>query len=409
VRLPVRMMSRRGLLETAVGLVAGTWAGALIRPEVRPARADERDVVRVGVLVPVTGVYAQLGSDILAGMKLYLEKVGYTVAGRRILLSVADEGATNAVALDGARRLLQQERVHILTGVVSSAAVLAIRPLVEASRTPLVVSLAGAQELAGSQKSRWIYRVSYSTPTLDIPLGPYVYTHIARKVVLSAANYIGGTQHLEAFKTSFLAAGGSILAEIRPPLGTTDYGPYLVQIAGARPQATFNFYAGADAIHFVQQYAQFGLAKDVPMLGNGFLTDESILPAEGMAALGVQTSLPWSIALEIPANRRFALAYFARYARNPNISAVFGYDTAQVVVAALQAVEGRVDNPIALADAIGRVKIPSPRGDLGFDSRTHDLKQTLFLRRVTDVVPPWLKPTQVSLVNSIVADLGSIG
>jgi branched-chain amino acid transport system substrate-binding protein len=102
------------------------------------------------------------------------------------------------------------------------------------------------------------------------------------------------------------------------------------------------------------------------------------------------------------------LEYFGRYVRTANVSAVFGYDTAQVVVAALQAVQGRVDDPFALADAIRSAKISSPRGDLRLDSRTHNVKQTLFLRRVTDVVPPWLKPTQVSLVNSVVADLGFI-
>ena len=398
--------TRRGFLKWGgVAIAASASLPAIL--EACGSSPSSSAPIKIGILLPFSGVYAGLGDSIHKGMALYFDKAKNKAAGRALSFYLADEGATNDVALEGARRLIQTENVDVLMGSVSSAAVLVERSLAIQTHTPFVVSLAGATDLA-SNPNEWVYRVSYNTPELDIPFAKYIYDNVAKKVVLAAANYIGGTQHMDAFKGAFTALGGTILAEILPPLGTADYAPYLAQIAAAHPEATYSFFAGADAIHFVQQYSQFGLKASAPLTGTN-LTDQAVLYTVGSPAEGVLTSNTWAVTLDNASNREYVDAWIGRYHTNPDVFGVYGYDSAQVVVHALQNLNGDTSNRAKIAKAIGDVSFESPRGiKFKFNPKTHDPHQLLYARTVDTKVPSWLHLADGDLVNTVVANLGVI-
>src|SRR3990172_8370128 len=175
-------------------------------------------------------------------------------------------------------------------------------------------------------------------------MGAWVAKNVSKRVFCSAPNYAAGKEMVEAFKETFLPAGGEVVGELFPPLGNTDYGPFLTQIAQAKPGATFNFYSGSDALNFVQQYEQFGLKKNIPLTGPGFLVEQDVLPAQGKAALGTYTALYWAITLDNPENKKFVADFQAKYKRKADAVAMQGYDTARVIVETLNQAQGQTDD-----------------------------------------------------------------
>ena len=170
-----------------------------------------------------------------------------------------------------------------------------------------------------------------------------------------------------------------------PPLGTNDYGPYLTQVAQAKPEATYNFYSGSDAVRFVKQYGEYGLKDGIKLTGAGFLLEQDVLPAQGDAALGGISGLHYAITLDNPENTKFKADYKAKFGTDANVFAVQGWDTARVIVDALNAVQGDTSDKEKLIEAIAAVKFASPRGPFEFDPDTHHVVQNIYVREVKKV------------------------
>jgi branched-chain amino acid transport system substrate-binding protein len=208
---------------------------------------------------------------------------------------------------------------------------------------------------------------------------------VGKRVFVSAADYAAGREHAEAFKASFLAAGGHVVGEVYPPLANTDYGPFLAEIARAKPDATYNFYAGSDALRFVKQYDEYGLKKEIRLTGAGFLVEEDILAGQGRSALGAVTTLHWALSLDNPANRRFVADYQKRFRVDPDVYAVMGFDTARLMVEALRAVGGELADKERFGRALTGIEFESPRGPFRLDRDTHNPVQTIYVREVQEV------------------------
>ncbi len=215
-------------------------------------------------------------------------------------------------------------------------------------------------------------------------MGEYLVKQGLRRVFVSAADYAAGKESLAAFKEGFLAAGGEIVGEIYPPFPNTDYAPYLTQIAQARPQASYSFYAGSDAVNFVKQFGEFGLNKDIKLCGSGFMLEEDVLPAQGQAALGGISGLHWALNLDNPENRAFTQAYRQKFNKDADVYAMQGYDTARVIVEALNKTQGDTTNKDKLVEAITSVKFASPRGPFEFDPDSHNPIQNVYAREVRE-------------------------
>jgi branched-chain amino acid transport system substrate-binding protein len=218
-------------------------------------------------------------------------------------------------------------------------------------------------------------------------MGGWVAKNVTKEVFQIAPNYQAGKDMMAAFRETFLPAGGKVVAEDYPKLGETDYAPYLTKIRQSGAKAVFAFFSGTDAVNFVKQFEQFGLKGAVKLTGAGFLTEPDVLPAQGAAALGTITGHFYTPQLDNPVNRQFVADFKARYGnKSPDGFACQGYDTAEVIVRALKAVNGNTQDKAKLAATIAKVEFDSPRGRFRFDPKTHNVIQPfIYVREVREV------------------------
>ncbi|HEY3260992.1 MAG TPA: ABC transporter substrate-binding protein [Pseudonocardiaceae bacterium] len=354
--------------------------------------------VKVGLVIPQSGVYAALGTDMQRAWDLWLEQHGGKLGDRTVRTVVADEGETPQTGVPAVQKVLQSDQVDVVVGIVNSATALGVRDVLAEAKKLLVVSNAGAADVTGKSRTPYIWRSSFVNGQISAAMG----THLAQSgfregVYAIAPDYAAGTEVIAAFSKAFEAGGGKVVGQAKPPFGkTSDYQPFLTGIRASGAKATFCFFSGSEAIAFVRQYAQFGLAGTIPLYGSGFLTEGSVLPQQGDAALNVQTTLHYSDQLDNPNNKKFVEAYRAKYGASPSCFSVQTYDAGNVLDRALRTAKS-VDGD-ALAAALGGVGTidDSPRGPWSFDGQSP--RQTLYLRKV--------ERRGDTLVNAIVKDLG---
>jgi len=377
----MREVTRRKFLAGASAAAAGSAAG----PWVLRAEAQS-EPVKIGVVLPYTGVYAELGISITQGMKLVFARENDRVAGRKILMVQEDDEMKPPVGIRKMEKLIDSDKVDILTGPVHSGILMGMRDKVHSSKTILIVSNAGADAISRERCSRWIFRASFSNWQPCQPMGTWVAKNISKEAFLMAPNYQAGKDMMNAFKETFVAAGGKIVDEDYPKLGETDYAPYLTKIRQSKAKAVFAFFSGTDAVNFVKQYDQFGLKKTTKLTGAGFLTEPDVLPAQGQSALGIITGHFYSPLLDNPTNKKFVKDFRAQYGgKVPDGFACQGYDTAEVIIRALRAVNGNTQDKDKLVDAIAKVEFDSPRGRFRFDPKTHNVIQPfIYIREVKE-------------------------
>ncbi|MBC3194360.1 ABC transporter substrate-binding protein [Pseudonocardia sp. C8] len=354
--------------------------------------------VKVGLVIPQSGVYAPLGTDMQRGWDLWLQQHGNRLGGREVTTVVADEGETPQTGVPAVQRVLQSDQVDIVVGIVSSAVALGAAPLVSEARKILVVANAGAADITGKARTPYVWRTSFQNAQVAAAAGPHLaQQNIRGGVFLIAPDYAAGTEVRAAFKKAYEAAGGRIAGEAAPPFGTTqDYQPFLAQIRQSGAGAVFCFFAGAEAVRFVKQYAQFGLKNSVPLYGSGFLTEGGVLDAQGEAAIGVRTSLFYTDRLDNPANRAFVDAYRGAHNAAPTCYSVSTFDAAAVLDRALRSAPALDGDAVSAAlGGIGTIE-DSPRGPWTFDGQNP--RQMMYLRTV--------EGTPGRLSNVVTAELG---
>ncbi|MFE5518965.1 ABC transporter substrate-binding protein [Streptomyces virginiae] len=351
--------------------------------------------VKIGLLVPRSGTYKALGDEMKQGFELYVREHGGRLGGREVQIVVADEGETADSGKAAAEKLVKQDRVLAVGGVVSSATVNGVKDLFESSKIPLVGSNASPTTLTGT---KYIWRTSYVNDEPGKALGAHVAERAGGPVFLIAAGYQAGKDEIEGFKSTFLPAGGTIAGEevYTPFPGTKNFQPYLSRIQNSGARAVFCFYAGGAAVDFVKQYRDFGLAGKIPLYAPGFLTEGGVLGGQGDAAEGIRTALNYSADLDNPANRRFAPAYRAAHGTDPTTYAMASWDAAQVLDKAIGAAGGTVTSETVNAALATVGDIDSPRGTWRFNSGG------------TPIQPWYLREVRQG-ANTVAGDLGRLG
>lgn len=374
-------LTRRTFLAGTTAAAASVAGG----PWVRPGHA-QTGPVKIGVLLPYSGVYTVLGEHITQAMELVFARENWTVAGRKIELIKEDDESKPPVGVRKGQKLIESDRVDILTGPVHSGVLAGIRDIVHNSKTILIVSNAGADQISRERCSAWIFRTSFSNWQPCQPMGGWVAKNVTKEVFQIAPNYQAGKDMMAAFRETFVPAGGKVVGEDYPKFGETDYAPYLTKIRQSGAKAVFAFFSGSDAVNFVKQYDQFGLKQTVKLTGAGFLTEPDVLPAQGKAALGVLTGHFYTPLLDNPVNQRFVKEFREKYRAMPDGFACQGYDTAEVIVRALKAVNGNTQDKTKLRQAIARVEFDSPRGRFRFDPKTQNVIQPfIYVREVREM------------------------
>ncbi|HET6365760.1 MAG TPA: ABC transporter substrate-binding protein [Pseudomonadales bacterium] len=375
-------LTRRKFLGGASAVAAGTAVG----PWVLRAHAQGAPI-KIGVVLPYTGVYAVLGESITQAMEMVFARENWTVAGRKIEMVKEDDEMQPPVGIRKTEKLIDSDKVDILTGPVHSGILMGMRDKVHNSKTILIVSNAGADAISRGRCSKWIFRASFSNWQPCQPMGGWVAKNVSKDVFLTAPNYQAGKDMMNAFKETFVPAGGKVVDEDYPKLGETDYAPYLTKIKQSGAKAVFAFYSGTDAVNFVKQFASFGLKQSIKLTGAGFLTEPDVLPAQGSSALGVITGHFYTPLLDNAANHKFVKDFREKYfGKMPDGFACQGFDTAEVIVRALKAVNGNTQDKDKLVAAIEKVEFDSPRGPFRFDPKTHNVIQPfIYVREVREV------------------------
>ncbi|MGE3844166.1 MAG: ABC transporter substrate-binding protein [Vicinamibacterales bacterium] len=370
-----------GPFRLACLLVALFAAGPLVWGQ-GPA---ESTPIRIGFIVPLSGAYVQNGRDILNGFLLYLDEIQRQVAGRRIEVIVEDDEAIPAVSLTKARKLVESDRVHVLAGGLLSSTGYALAPYADEMKVPLVYPVVSADDLTQRRRSQWVVRTGWSGSQPNHAFGEYAYRSLKlRRVATIALDYAFGWESVGGFERTFEAAGGQVTQKMWAPVSVHDFGPYLAQIS-RDVDAVYALFLGRSALQFMRQYEEYGLKKRILLIGSGTTTDEHVLPFMGDEALGVITALHYSAALDSAANKRFAAAYRERFKKIPSYYAESMYSGGKWLVAAIEAVNGRVEDSAALLEAFRKVRPPDlPRGPVELDAYGSPV-QNVYVRKVERV------------------------
>ena len=343
--------------------------------------------VKLGYTISLTGVYTALGIDLRDGLNLYMDEIGHKAGGRDIKVIVEDIGSNEpSRALDVARKLVEKEHIDILAGVVGTGSAYALAEFVPKHNIPFVISNAGADDLTQRKNNPYIVRPAFVNSGGSSPLGEWVYDKGYRKAVLIGADYGAGYEHVGGIARTFKNKGGKVIQEIWTPLGTKDYAPYLVKI-DRDADVVLVFLAGADALRFVNQYADYGLKEKIPLVGKGYLVDDNILAKQAKAAEGIVTESHWCLLLDTPENKKFVDAYKKKYGHPPTLYSEQGYLTAKLIADALNKTGGKVDGK-QFVEVMRSIELNAPRGIVKFDKFGAPI-QNSYIREVKKVDGSW--------------------
>jgi branched-chain amino acid transport system substrate-binding protein len=373
-----RRVSRRTFIKNSAGAGA-TLASGLAAPRVL---AQVNKPIRLGNLNTFTGGLAYAGETNWNATNLYFDSINWTVAGRKIEIIREDDQFNPQIGLQKAKKLIESDQVDLLFGVQASNVALAVLNYMKQQKAFYVVTGAGTDAITWDRYP-YLFRTSISTYQLSTPMASYIYDNLGKQIVTTASDYAGGRDVIAQFKGPYVAKGGTVLKEIWPPLGTTDFSPYLTDIKSINPPVTYDFMPGADAVRFVQQYSEFGLKEKMPLTGFTMIDSQSTT-ALGKSAVGVISALTFVDTLDNPEAKAFVVEFLAKYKSSPDLFSDYGYVGARVVAEALNMVDGDASNKDKLTEAMAKVQFNAPRGPFRFDPATHNPIQDIYIAEVIE-------------------------
>src|SRR5712671_5269236 len=340
-----------------------------------PAAAQEK--VKIGVIVTLSGPAAALGAQVRDGFALAVKDLGGKMGGKDVEVVVADDELKPDGAVTKAKGLLERDKVDFVVGPIFSNILQAIHKPVTDSMTFLISPNAGPSSYAGKECSPFYYVTSYQNDQVHEVLGKVAQDRGYKRVYLLVPNYQAGRDSVAGFKLDYK---GEIVEETYMPLGSLDFQVELSKIASLKPDAVFTFMPGGMGVTLVKQYSQAGLADKIPVL-SAFTVDESTLPAQQDAAVGMFGGSNWAPNLDNPQNKKFVAGYEAAYNIVPGTYAMQGYDTALLIDSAVKALKGDLANKEAVAAALKKADFTSLRGGFKFNTNGYPI-QNFYLTKV---------------------------
>ncbi|MGE0279086.1 MAG: ABC transporter substrate-binding protein [Rhizobiaceae bacterium] len=326
--------------------------------------------VKIGMITTLSGGGAGLGVDARDGFMLAIKNSG----NKEIEVVTEDDAMKPELAVQIADKMIQSDKVDILTGIIWSNLAMAVVPNAVGQGKFYLSVNAGPSPLAGAKCDQNYFNVAYQNDNFHEAMGEYATKQGMKKVFIMAPNYPAGTDSLNGFKRYYK---GDLAGEVYTKLGQTDYAAEIAQIRSSGADSVFFFLPGGMGIAFVKQYAQSGVG--IPLMGPGFSFSQDVLGAIGDAALGAKNSASWSKDLDNPANKTFVETFQKEYNRLPSIYAAQAYDTANLIVAA--AGKASVKDADAFRAALKAADFQSVRGKFKFNTNQHPI-QDLYVREV---------------------------
>ena len=344
---------------------------------VSTAKAEE---LRIGFLAPTTGIFAQVGKDMVDGFKMYLDERKNKLGGADVKFIVEDEQGKPDTAVTKAKKLILQDKVHFFVGGLLASSGYALAPVSTSEKVVYISSVAAADDLTQRDLSKYPYfiRTGWSSSQPSHPFGQWACDQGYKKIVAIGADYAFGYEVVGGFQRAFEACGGQIVQKIWPPLGTKDFGPYIPTIK-ADADAIFSLMVGPMSLQFPKQLKAAGNKK--PVIGGGTSYDEFVLPAMGDEVVGHISALQYSAAIDTPKNAAFVKSYRAKFGKVPSYYSETNYTTAQMIDAVMTTNKGKYPGNEAFIKQLNAVKIDSIRGPVSIDDMRNPV-QNIYIKKV---------------------------
>jgi branched-chain amino acid transport system substrate-binding protein len=348
--------------------VYASFAAALVCTLLSFDAAAQSEPFRLGFLTVRSGALAAGGKQMEEGILLFLKEHNYTLAGRKIELSIVDTGGNPSQAKTKTQELVERNRVHAIIGPLATFEALAIDDYIRQSKVPLITPTSAAQKDLAQQKQNdyVIHAVGTAAQPMHV-LGFYAAKKLGIKRLSTIADdFTYGHEGTAGFQSAFEDNGGKVVQKLWPALNVPEYGSQVSQIK-TNVDGVYAGFAGINGLRFLKQYAEYGLKK-IPVFGNPTCVDEGILRNMGDEALGVYSASWYSAELDTPENKRFVQAVLAEYKVIPGFYTAGTYVAGMYVEAALEAVKGKFEDKDAFVRALHNVRLArSPMGPIRID------------------------------------------
>jgi len=365
----------KGLRNASTIVLGGALAAALTVSSA--ARAED---LRIGFIAPMTGIFAQVGKDMVNGFQMYLDEHGGKLGGMDVTFIVEDDQGKPDAGVTKAKKLALQDKVHMFIGGVLASTGYALAPVSSELKTIYIASIPAADDLTQRQSSKYplFFRTGWSSSQPNHPLGQWACDQGYKKVVTIAADYAFGYESVGGFQKAFEDCGGKVVQKIWPPLGNKDFGPFIPTIK-SDADAIYSLMVGPMSPQFPKQLRNAGVK--LPIIAGGTSYDDYNLPLDGDEVIGDVSALMYSAALQTPKNEAFVKEFRAKYAQIPGYYAEANYTTAQMIDEAIKQNGGKFPGAEKFIQTMLGLKVDAARGPVSFDDMRNPV-ENVYIRKV---------------------------
>jgi branched-chain amino acid transport system substrate-binding protein len=341
--------------------------------------AIAQDTVKIGIIMPLTGVLGPVGKQAMVGAKLFVAQHGTTVAGKKIELIIKDDSGVPDNAKRLAQELIDNDKVNVI-GAGTTPSAFAMAPIVTQGKVATVIMVSGTSIVI--ERSSYFVRTSFTLGQQSSIIAAWAAKNGSRKVVIIHSDFPPGAEAGTVFAAAFTKAGGQIAETIKVPLSNPDFAPSLERARDLNPDTLFVFVPAGQAGTFAKQFAERGFDKaGIKLIGPGDITDDNDLAGMSDAMLGVVTAGFYSADHQSAMNKKYVEDFKSAYNLRPNFISVGGWDGMHAIYEALMKTGGQT-NGDSLIEAMKGTSWESPRGPISIDPQTRDIVQNIYIRKV---------------------------
>jgi branched-chain amino acid transport system substrate-binding protein len=375
------MAEQKGRTSLMKTFIAGALALGLSASASAALAADK---VKIGVITTLTTPAAVLGKEQMMGIEMAIEHLGGKVGGLEVEVIAEDDGFKPEGGKQAADKLVKQDKVDFVTGVIWSHVLLASRNTVLDSGAFLIGANAGHSSMAGKKCHPNFFSTSWQNDTVPMAMGEVLNQRGVKSLYVMAPNYAAGKDMVAGVERTFK---GEIKGKDFTKWGKDaqlDFSAELAKAKASGADGLFVFYPGKAGGAFIKQYQQAGLSGNLPLY-TVFTVDGISLPkfqaANMEGVIGALDTMQWSPDLDNDANKKFVGDFLAKYDRHPSFYAAQAYDAINLIDSGIKAVGGNLDDKDGLRAALAKADYASVRGDYKYGSN-HFPVQDFYLREV---------------------------
>jgi branched-chain amino acid transport system substrate-binding protein len=332
-----------------------------------------QEKIRLGWIAGVSGPLNLVGAEQRRGLDVALEHLGNKLGGIPIELVTGDSKANPGATVQELSRLIEKEKVDVLTGLTASNEILAAMKPITDAKIFFIGANGGPAQAAGEGCTPYYFNASFQNEQISEGMGEYLNKQGVKKLYLLGMDYEAGHEHTNAARRGFK---GEVVAHVFTPLAQVDFASDIAKVRASGADAVWAFYPGGPGIAFTRQWAQAGLQGKVALYSNTALSEPLVFAAQGKTALGITITGTYFAAVENPENKRFVESFRAKYNRDPATFAAFQYDAMMLLDAAVREVKGNLKNQEAFRAALKKANFKSIRGPFRFNSNQQPIQNS---------------------------------